>query len=149
MTFCNMTRWKREFFSGLVKNDYLSFLHTGFHSLQKGSAEFLRVSAVSSDRLGLIKRLTVERHGVFKGDLSVPALTPAGVASLTPPSLQCPQDLFSYLFISLKGSPFFSALRPASRTHFSSCFWWDCGAACICWVNGEHTREGPVQSPDL
>lgn len=40
--------------------------------------DFLKVSTVSFGRLGLIKRLTVQRHGVFKGDLSVPALTPRG-----------------------------------------------------------------------
>lgn len=45
---------------------------------ERSTAESLRVGAVSFGRLGLIKRLTVERHGVFKGDLSVPALTLRG-----------------------------------------------------------------------
>lgn len=46
----------------------------------------------------------MERHGVFRGDLSVPALTPSGVASLTP---SVPRI---YLVICLsvgRGQPFF------------------------------------------
>lgn len=49
-----------------------------FSHCTRPRAEFLKVSAVSFGRLGLIKRLTAGRHGVFKGDLSVPALTPRG-----------------------------------------------------------------------
>lgn len=105
--------------------------------------------SVSFGRLGLIKRLTAGRHGVFKGDLSF-LLWPFGGSF---PHPQCPQDLFSYLFICWTGSPIFSAVHPsavcASQNHFSSCFLWDHGADSICWLIEEDTSEGPTKSRDL
>lgn len=60
------------------KNIYTVQMCRGVYSRQTHRVGFLKVSAVSFGRLGLIKRLTLERYGVFKGDLSVPALTPQG-----------------------------------------------------------------------
>lgn len=69
------------------------------------------------------------------------------------PHPQCPQDLFSYLFICWTGSPFSLRLHPcpvcASQTHFSSRFVWDHGAGSICWLSEEDTSEGPAMSHDL
>lgn len=69
------------------------------------------------------------------------------------PHPQCPQDLFSYLFICWKRSAFSLRYIPspvcASQTHFSSHFLWDCGAGSIRWLSEEDTSEGPAESSDL
>lgn len=69
---------KARFCHVLRRIQRVSPKYVGVFSQPRPGAEFLKVGAVSFGRLGLIKRLTAWRHGVFKGDLSVPALTPRG-----------------------------------------------------------------------
>lgn len=69
---------KAHFCHVLRRIQRVSPKYVGVFSQPRPGAEFLKVGAVSFGRLGLIKRLTAWRHGVFKGDLSVPALTPRG-----------------------------------------------------------------------